>query len=289
MSLDTPPRCFVCDGEEHLLVFEKKERRFWECRGCGLQKQHPLPTPAELAAYYEQSYGSGMYQEFAAAARLKELTAERRLMELRNLVPLKGKWLDVGASTGAFPLAAAKRGVDAAGVELSDTAVAAARAQGVSMHAGDLADLPPDVQYDCITAFDLIEHVLDPRALVVEARRRLVEGGYFVMTLPDLGAAPRRLMGSRWYFYIPEEHLHYFTRQVMRRFLERSGFDVVRIQATYKPMTFNYAQTQFKEYNPAIYSILRVAGAIAPRALRQAPIPLPIGEMGVVARKRQEG
>lgn len=289
MSLDPPARCFVCDGDDHRLLFEKKGRRFWACRGCGLQKQHPMPTPAELAAYYEQSYGSGMYQEFAAAATLKDLTAERRLRELRGLVPLRGKWLDVGASTGAFPMALGKRGVDSEGVELSDTAVAAARDRGVTMHAGDLADLPPDVLYDCVTAFDLIEHVLDPPALVAEARRRLVEGGRLVMTLPDLGAWQRRLMGSRWYFYIPEEHLHYFTRRVMRRFLERCGFDVVRVRTTYKPMTFDYAQTQFKEYNPAIHSVLRIAGAVTPRAFRQAPAPLPIGEMCVVARKRRNG
>jgi SAM-dependent methyltransferase len=228
-----------------------------------------------------------MYQRFAAATRLKDLTAERRLDELRDRVPLSGRWLDIGASTGAFPLAAAKRGIDSAGVELSDTAVAAARAQGVVMYAGDLAQLPPDARYDCITAFDLIEHVLDPPALVTEVRKRLVDGGHLVLTLPDLGAAQRRLMGSRWYFYIPEEHLHYFTRRVMRRFLQRSGLDVVRIDTTLKPMTFDYAQTQFKEYNPALHSVLRVAGAITPQALRRAPIPLPVGEMVAVAQKRR--
>ncbi|TWT98093.1 bifunctional 3-demethylubiquinone-9 3-methyltransferase/ 2-octaprenyl-6-hydroxy phenol methylase [Botrimarina colliarenosi] len=286
MSTAPPPPCFVCDGDDQRRLFDKKGRQFWACRRCGLQKQHPLPSPAELNDYYEKSYGSGMYQEFAAAGRLKDLTAERRLHELRGEVPLAGRWLDVGASTGNFSKAAAALGIQAEGVELSDTAVETARSQGVVMHAGDLAEMPAEACYDCITAFDLIEHVLDPPALVDEARRRLVDGGHLVMTLPDLGAPQRRLMGSRWYFYIPEEHLHYFTRGVMRRFLEGRGFEVLKTRATYKPMTFDYAQTQFKEYNPAIHAILRVAGAVAPRRLKQSPIPLPIGEMAVVARKR---
>ena len=286
MSVPRPLPCFVCGGADHRQLFEKKGRRFWACNGCGLQKQHPLPTPAELSDYYEQSYGSGMYQEFAAAATLKDLTAERRLHEMKGFVPFEGRWLDVGASTGNFPEAATERGIEAEGIELSDTAVTSARARGVTMHAGDIADLPLDAPYDCITAFDLIEHVLDPPKLIAEARRRLHDGGYLVMTLPDLGALQHRLMGSRWYFYIPEEHLHYFTRRVMRRFLEQSGFDVLRIGATYKPMTFDYAQTQFKEFNPAIYSMLRLVGVLTPGALRRYPTPLPIGEMMVVARKR---
>lgn len=286
MSSNRPLPCFVCGGADHRPLFEKKGRKFWACRDCGLQKQHPLPTPAELSAYYEQSYGTGMYQEFAAAATLKDLTADRRLFELKGWVPFEGRWLDVGASTGNFTKAATERGIEAEGVELSDTAVAAARERGVMMHGGDLADLPIDAPYNCITAFDLIEHVLDPPSLISEASRRLVAGGYLVMTLPDLGAVQRRVMGSRWYFYIPEEHLHYFSRRVMWRFLEQAGFEIVRIGATYKPMTFDYAQTQFKEFNPAIYSLLRLVGAITPGALRRYPMPLPIGEMMVVAKKR---
>jgi SAM-dependent methyltransferase len=288
MTSSSPLPCFVCGGADFRRLFEKKGRKFWACRHCGLQKQHPLPTPAELSAYYEHSYGTGMYQEFAAAATLKDLTADRRLYELKGRVPFEGRWLDVGASTGNFTNAATKRGIEAEGVELSDTAVATARERGISMVCGDLAHLPTDASYDCITAFDLIEHVLDPPTLVAEARRRLVDGGYLVMTLPDLGALQRRVMGSRWYFYIPEEHLHYFSRRLMARFLQQSGFEIVRIGATYKPMTFDYAQTQFKEFNPAIYSLLRLVGAVTPGALRRYPTPLPIGEMMVVARKRSD-
>ena len=153
------------------------------------------------------------------------------------------------------------------------------------MHVGTLDSLPSEPTYNCITAFDVIEHVLDPPQLIDDAIARLKPGGHLVLTLPDLGTWVRRFMRSRWYFYIPEEHLHYFTRATMRKLLSRHGLKDVKISGTAKPMTFNYAQTQFAEFNPLIHRVLKVAGAVMPRSLKQWPAPLPIGEMCAVARK----
>lgn len=280
--------CFVCDGRDFKKLFIKKGHHFWGCPQCGLQKQDPLPTPEELSAYYEQSYNSGMYEEFASASSLKDMTAQQRLKEVGSVIPLEGRWLDVGASTGNFSYAASQQGIDAEGVELSETACQSGRERGITMHAGMLNSLPEVENYDCITAFDLIEHVLDPPQLIHDAYKRLKSGGYLVLTLPDLGSLQRMLMRSRWYFYIPEEHLHYFKRSTMRRFLERQDFEIVKIKSTYKPMTFDYAQTQFQEYNPLIYNLLRLPGAVLPKSLRNYRVPLPIGEMCAIAQKRTQ-
>ncbi len=280
------PNCFVCDATTFMPLFVKKGRQFWQCRGCGLQKQHPLPSPETLAEYYDQSYQSGLYEEFVVAASLKDVTAQQRLREIRGHVPFDGRWLDVGASTGNFCDAARSMGIDAEGVELSETAAKVGHERGVPMHVGLLDSIDPSCPYDCITALDVIEHVPDPPSLIRQIRARLVDGGYLVLTLPNLRVLQRYVMGSRWYFYIPEEHLHFFTPKIMTRFLERHGMEVMKIKSARKPMTFNYAQTQFKEYNPLIYRVLSVFGAVTPNALREYPMPLPIGEMCVIARKR---
>lgn len=251
--------------------------------------QHPIPSQSELDDYYERSYRSGMYETFASAELLKDLTAARRIKEVEGKLDLSGNWLDVGASSGRFVKALNDRGIDAEGVELSSTAAELARTKGIKVFEGTIDSLPAGRLYDRISAFDLLEHLIDPIGFLKSAFFRLNMGGALIMTLPNLGSLSRTLMRFRWYFYIPDEHLSYFGSGTLRMTLEKSGFEVISIATTYKPMTFDYAQTQFAEYNPSIYGLLRIASRVMPESARRYPLPLPLGEMMVIARKGVSG
>jgi hypothetical protein len=80
--------------------------------------------------------------------------------------------------------------------------------------------------------------------------------------------------------------LHYFTPGNLQRLLARQGFEPVRWSVLGKPLTFDYSMTQLCEYNPLIYGILRPIGRLLPQRLRDVSIPLYIGEMLMVARRR---
>lgn len=277
--------CPACGGSDFRYLFKKGGKDFWRCRTCGLERQWPLPTLAELAAYYERSYSDGMYQAFTAADEMKRLTAVARF---RQVVPpcRVGRWLDVGCSNGVFLEEAVKHGADAEGVELSDVAADQARGKGLRVTTGTLDEIPPEPRFDTITAFDVLEHVLEPLTFVTAIRERLVDGGKMALTVPNLRSFSRMIMGRRWYFYIPEEHLHYFAPAILRRLLERAGFEVETTRSTYKPLTFDYSMVQFQEYNPWIYGPMSLAAKIIPRTLREKPVPLRIGETLAIARKR---
>ncbi len=278
--------CPNCGNETNFgFRFEKKGRKFWRCRDCNLEKQNPLPTEQELKDYYESSYDIGMYRDFAAASEMKVLTARQRIKELKKFVSLDGKWLDVGCANGVFVKEAIALGVDAEGVELSENAVAEGKDQGIPISAGTIADLDEDVKYDCITAFDVLEHVIDPESFLQDIISRLKPGGHVILSLSNCSSLPAKLMGSRWYFYIPEEHLHYFDPDTLESFASRMGTTVLSTRRAYKPLTFDYSLLQFKEFNPLIYRGLALLGKLVPRSLRRKIIPLYIGEMMLIAKK----
>jgi len=254
-----------------------------------MQMQSPLPTLQQLADYYESSFANGMYQDFAAADLLKRMTAQQRIKEISNSVPLEGKWLDVGCANGVFVQEIAKTGLDAQGIELSQNAVSIGKENGLNLHVGTVDDLPSDETFNCITAFDVLEHVLEPLDFVGSIHKRLEEGGRVVMTVPNCGGIVRRLMGKRWYFYIPEEHLHYFNRKNLAGLFEKQGFEVLSVGATYKPMTYDYALLQFAEFNPLIHKVMKAFSYLVPSSLRTRPIPLPIGELRIIAQKPDSG
>ena len=111
-------------------------------------------------------------------------------------------------------------------------------------------DIPQATIFDGITAFDVLEHVLDPNAFLHSVHGRLNDGGHMVLTGPDTGGIVRRLMGRRWYFYFPEEHLHYFNGRNLSDQVRKHGFEVVDVGATCKPMTYDYAYRSFMNTIP---------------------------------------
>lgn len=281
-QLENP--CPACGSRFGRLRFEKSGRRFWRCVDCQAERQSPLPTDSELTAYYDSSYRDGMYREFTDAADMKSLTARHRLKRIRHLCR-PGRWLDIGSADGRFVEVARGAGIDAVGVELSAVAVQAARERGVPVQQGSIADID-DGPYDTATAFDVIEHVRDPEGFLSHIASVLPKGGTMVLTLPNLASPWARLLGSRWWFYIPEEHLHYWSPRTLHSTLDRHGFDVQVIKPVGKPISLAYGLTQFKEYNPLIYRVLNPVVRLLPDRLQNRPIPFRVGEQLAVATRR---
>lgn len=281
-----PPECIICrtPSESFVRRFIKKGRTFWRCNECGFETQHPLPTVDELRRYYEQSYEDGLYRDFVEARQIKALTARERLSCVTPYCH-PGRWLDVGCSNGVFVAAAREAGMDAEGIELAAPAVEEARQAGLPVHRATIEQHNPGYLYDTITAFDVLEHVLDPVGFLQAAHRLLAPGGSLAIAVPNQASLSCRLMGSRWYFYIPEEHLHYYNPSTMRKLAGRCGFDSKRCTAAYKYLTYSYSLVQFQEYNPLIYRMLSLPARLLPQSAKEYPVALPIGEMLFIGQR----
>ena len=281
----TPTRrtCRLCAATGARLRFTKGGKDFLRCDACGFVWLDPLPTVAELEAHYRWTYAEGPYTVFAAAEDVRSLIARERLAAVRAALGA-GPCLDVGASTGAFVAAARADGIDARGIELSAAAAEAARAAGLPVDNVRLEDFEPGTPLAAVTAFDTIEHLLDPGALLERAHRWLEPGSALALTLPDIGSPAARLLGKRWYFYAPKDHLHYFDGRTIARLLETHGFRIERIEPAYKPLTLGYVARQIEVFYPPLTPVARLLRTIPSRWLART-IRVPVGEMLVVARR----
>jgi 2-polyprenyl-3-methyl-5-hydroxy-6-metoxy-1,4-benzoquinol methylase len=157
-----------------------------------------------------------------------KLAAEAKARFVSRFVTERGTLLDVGASYGHF-LAAAGGQFEAFGIELNPTAVGwSRRTLGVSNFLGSVYSLPPELpgRFDVITAWDVIEHLDEPRQALAECRAHLAPGGWLFLSTPDAGAMIARVMGSRWYYQDPVQHVNLFTKTNLSRLLQESGFRV---------------------------------------------------------------
>jgi 2-polyprenyl-3-methyl-5-hydroxy-6-metoxy-1,4-benzoquinol methylase len=275
--------CPVCQNIFFRKIFTKKGKDFWKCTNCGLEKIYPLPSLEDLKDYYDESYTEGMYKIFTDARKMKQMTAKERLKQISSYCP-QGRWLDVGCSDGGFVEQARLAGILAEGIDLSKVAIQEAGKRNLPVYYSAIEDFKPEYEYNTITAFDVLEHVIDPTSFMKSLHRLLLPGGKIALSVPDQGSLICKLMGKAWYFYIPEEHLHYFNISNITKLLNKMGFVVERCARAYKPLTYSYSLTQFKEYNPSIYTILSVISKFIPEKIQNFAIPLYIGEMMVIAR-----
>ena len=254
------------------------------CPACGALFLHPMPTPQQMRAYAEHHYREGVYAEYARARPLKLATFRRRLALIRRHAPA-GRLLDLGSACGFMLEAALEAGYDPSGVEFSLPAIELA-APGIRprLTHGDVNDLPPG-RYDVLTAFDIIEHQLDPGATLRRWADRLRPGGVLVLTTPDAGSPLRHLLGRRWPMLQPLQHTVLFTRSAMGRLLGQAGFDLLEVRGAHKVMTPAYLAGQLEPYFPRLSRAALRLGRAAP-GLAGLAIPFRIGEFLALARKR---
>ena len=107
------------------------------------------------------------------------------LDDLRQVA--RGRVMEVGCGEGSFVADGLKAGFNISGIEINDAAVAAAKARGLPVQKTDLADAAAASagQLDAVCAFQVLEHVVDPRGFLEHCVRLLKPGGLLVLCVPN--------------------------------------------------------------------------------------------------------
>jgi SAM-dependent methyltransferase len=152
-----------------------------------------------------------------------------------------GKMMDIGHSTGAFSERAHLFGWETTGVELSsyvpapDATPSGAAGPGPEILEG--LGLPPQ-SFDCITLCDALEHLPDPRAVLLEAHRLLKADGLLALQMENefksIAATVRRLREKKGAAPVtkPPVHLFYFDQKTIQKFLDVCGFKTIQFRST---------------------------------------------------------
>lgn len=228
--------CPLCGASAAAPAFIKDGYPIARC-ACGMVFVSRAVDPAVLERLYSETYFAGGadeaipgYQGYDREERVMRRNFVHRLAFIERTTG-RGPLLDVGCALGFFVRTARDQGWDARGVELSAWAAQQAVTQGLPVTHGDFlaVDLPA-ASFTAVTMFDVLEHMADPRAYVRRARRLLRTGGAVVVETADLSSPFPRLLGRRYHFFSPPNHLTYFTRGTLTRLLREEGFGTVELR-----------------------------------------------------------
>jgi SAM-dependent methyltransferase len=197
----------------------------WQCSACRSLFRHPVLGPSA----YLDLYAHGVAEAWSCDGGRQDLAIIRDIVAHQAAA---GSVLDIGCGAGGFLLSLPAH-LKKYGVEPSLAAAGLAEAQGVSILARTVPDLPPQVRFDVITVIDVIEHVVDPAALLDEIAPHLAPAGCLIVSTGDPESAPwRRLYRARfWYSSFPE-HISFPSAHFFAKWQRRSGLEPARVVRT---------------------------------------------------------
>lgn len=202
-----PRSCLICAAPGPRRLFFRSEKWFWSCNACELVFVHDIYPEFAL----DVAHLDGTYDFHATrSAKPRELSEYARLLAQFEPVRSTGRLLEVGCGHGIFLEAARARGWNVVGVEILDEVAAIARkARSLDVRVGELAGAAfKDAHFDVVYMNEVIEHVVDPVALMREVRRVLRPGGCAVLRTGNARSWSARLRGRGWSYYRFGGHLH---------------------------------------------------------------------------------
>ncbi|HEU5303244.1 MAG TPA: class I SAM-dependent methyltransferase [Gemmatimonadales bacterium] len=232
-----PAPCPVCGRTESVRRFRARDPHYgnegwwWqrECSGCRSLFLDPMPSPSDLPGFYpaDDYYA---YRPASARSRLKQVVMTALGCAPATREPTfarPGRLLDFGCGAGDFLAEARDRGWVGCGVEVSERAIAAAKARGLEIRRS-IGECP-DATYDYVRANHSLEHVLDPRSVLEEMYRVLKPGGTLFIGVPTRDGLPARIFGRHWWYLGAPVHPVTFSTAALTDLLRATGFRPVRV------------------------------------------------------------
>lgn len=167
-------------------------------------------------------------------------------VEMLDFIPLSAqRFVELGCGAGGFGalLRHTRPGAHVTGIEIHAQSAAEARLRldAVLEETVESAlDSIPPASIDCVVCNDILEHLVDPWAVMLQIKRILQPNGSMVASIPNVRHFPvfkNYFLGGDWEYescgVLDRTHLRFFTKSSILRMFEETGFYASRIEGIF--------------------------------------------------------
>lgn len=228
--------CPGCGTAAPAPEFEKNGFPLARCPSCRSLFASRVPAPEKLAAFYRDSPSQKFWAEvfFPAVAEARRMNIFRpRVAGARDLVVRYGAApkcvVDVGAGAGMFleECRTAGFGEDWRAVEPNEISAAVCRKKGFATLVGFGADAAATWTgvADCVTSFEVLEHLADPEGFLRDLAAIVRPGGILLVSGLCGTGFDILSLGKLSNAVFPPHHLSFLSRDGARALLARCGLE----------------------------------------------------------------
>ncbi|MDA9550045.1 class I SAM-dependent methyltransferase [Oceanospirillaceae bacterium] len=222
--------CYLCGLNNFFIrngnVRDDERLNILECSDCGLVT---LSSTEHIRQnHYENS---GMWGKRLPSIKswlsASEEDDERRFNMLKSYLTNKDV-LDFGCGAGGFVRKADKLANNVVGIELEQ------RVHDYWENSFELHKNLDEInnKYDLVTAFHVIEHLMDPKQVLKDLSECIKPNGRIVIEVPNASDALLELYNNQAFqnFTYWSQHLYLFTTDTLARLSKEAGLQIVSIQ-----------------------------------------------------------
>ena len=245
--------CLICKKNNFEKIYSLKTKNILHCKNDGLI----VAEKTKEDNTYGKEYFSNEPNKFNQSYFLNKLTSIKRLIKVD-----KPKILDIGCGWGNFEEVLEAEKIPYLGIDINKEAIKICRKQGLNCKLSTIAELikgsndsgvvaplrgtPPqnDVilvsegrarpesknKFDCISLFQVIEHIQNPVSLLQSAKKLIKPKGVILITTPNNDSPLRKIMGAKWSVYSEPSHYIFFNKTTLEKTLELAGLTNISVK-----------------------------------------------------------
>lgn len=242
--------CPICEEDRSTIwAKEYKGNIIVKCNTCGLRYVNPRRKSEVNFDIYSHDYFHGMQiyeQDVENLGYLfkQTLTLATRILSYTHVED--PRFLDVGTGTGFILKVLKLMGYNQlTGTDLQNVNEAGLSSFNIPLLVGELQNLHLE-EYDVITAYHVLEHVMEPNVFLKAMRLCLAKNGVLHIILPNESSlislfksfmSRYRLKKKPYKHLSPGHHLYFYNLGTLEKLLRNNGFSILYIgtRANNKP------------------------------------------------------
>lgn len=233
-DLQQKAECVYCGSEGTLLdanAFHPYVKQFgpfsiYDCNSCHSVFTFPVPSEKQVLDLYA-GYDGGMYAKVAMLRRQFPLHAwfNQCLRRIRTFFPdpmASFTWIDVGAGEGVMSRLMLKHYPRSRGIAVDfhdrPKSLSELRIEWRKMDLNKPWEAFPEA--NLIFSITVLEHMVSPYLFLRSMFQTLAPDGVMYLNCPRTDAMAFRMLGKKWPYYLPGEHISIPSRKGMKALAE---------------------------------------------------------------------
>ena len=238
------PTCPYCTSNKLTLRFQGMVHPFkkdhgpfdiYRCRDCRSLTTYPMPTAQQQSELYN-SFRNGFIPALSELRQQHSLTVwydqciNRGVKQLKS-VPSKNTeftWIDVGAGSGELAIRMMEKYPASKGYAIDfHESPKEFNEEGnlkwvqADLNEPDFAEKLHPIQPDLILSITVLEHIIQPEIFLKNLLQMIKEKGSIYLTVPCTNSFASEVLGKKWPYLIPGEHLTIPSKKGMKSLLQR--------------------------------------------------------------------